>query len=124
MAAPRYRYVGHVTPGAMDWRVSVDGVPLDPRLDLVNHSPSGLSWGYLGSGPAQLALAVLAHHLHGLGAPMADARAIRHHQRFKQLLIASLPQGEPFAFETADVALVLERCMRERPDEPDEKRRD
>ena len=34
--------------------------PLNPRLDLWNHSPSGLNWGYAGSGPAQLALALLA----------------------------------------------------------------
>ncbi len=32
---------------------------LPPRLDLVNHSPTGFAWGYGGSGPAQLALAML-----------------------------------------------------------------
>ena len=31
--------------------------------DLVNHSPDGTEWGYAGSGPAQLALALLAHAL-------------------------------------------------------------
>ncbi len=36
--------------------------PLGPRLDLANHSPDGFSWGYGGSGPAQLALAILADH--------------------------------------------------------------
>ncbi len=30
------------------------------RLDLYNHSPTGFEWGYWGSGPAQLALAMLA----------------------------------------------------------------
>src|SRR5215469_11969326 len=30
------------------------------RLELVNHSPSGFDWGPGGSGPAQLALALLA----------------------------------------------------------------
>lgn len=34
--------------------------PLPPRLDLRNHSPTGFAWGYGGSGPAQLALAILA----------------------------------------------------------------
>lgn len=33
---------------------------LDPRLDLRSHSPTGFEWGYPGSGPAQLALALLA----------------------------------------------------------------
>ena len=37
--------------------------PLHKRLDLANHSPTGFSWGYGGSGPAQLALAILAHYL-------------------------------------------------------------
>ena len=33
---------------------------LDPRLDLVNHSPTGFAWSYDGSGPSQPALALLA----------------------------------------------------------------
>ncbi len=39
--------------------VLVDGMPLDPRLDIRNHSPTGFSWGYSGSGPSQLALAIM-----------------------------------------------------------------
>ena len=31
----------------------------EPSLRLANHSPTGFSWGYEGSGPAQLALAIL-----------------------------------------------------------------
>lgn len=42
--------------------VLVNEDDLAPRLDLVNHSPAGLNWGYGGSGPAQLALAILADH--------------------------------------------------------------
>lgn len=33
---------------------------LDPRLDLASHSPEGFEVGYLGTGPSQLALAILA----------------------------------------------------------------
>lgn len=35
--------------------------PLSPRwsLSIRNHSPAGFNWGYQGSGPAQLALALL-----------------------------------------------------------------
>ena len=36
---------------------------LDPRRDLRNHSPTGYAWGYSGSGPAQLALAILCDAL-------------------------------------------------------------
>jgi hypothetical protein len=41
--------------------VTIDGVALDPArsLAVVNHSPDGFAWGYGGSGPAQLALAIL-----------------------------------------------------------------
>ena len=46
-------------------------VALGPSLKLCNHSPTGFAWGYLGSGPAQLALALLLH----LGASDAEAQA-------------------------------------------------
>lgn len=41
--------------------VTLDRVPLDikPSLKIRPHSPTGFNWGYGGSGPAQLALAIL-----------------------------------------------------------------
>ena len=33
---------------------------LNPRLDIADHSPTGLEWGYGGSGPRQLCIALLA----------------------------------------------------------------
>ena len=42
--------------------VTVDGDPLDSRIDLRELSQNGFEWGYVGSGPYQLALAILAHH--------------------------------------------------------------
>jgi len=36
--------------------------PLDPRNDIRRHSIKDLSWGYSGSGPAQLSLAILADY--------------------------------------------------------------
>jgi hypothetical protein len=38
--------------------IGAPGVPLDPCNDIRNHSPCGFNWGYGGSGPAQLALAL------------------------------------------------------------------
>lgn len=35
---------------------------LDWRLDIVNHSPTGIGWGYPGSGAAQCAVAILADY--------------------------------------------------------------
>jgi len=65
--------------------VRVDGPPLDPRLDLRKHSPTGFEWGYGGSGPAQLALAILTDHLGD------DEQALNLYQRFKWQVIAELP---------------------------------
>ena len=41
--------------------VTIGGRPLDwqASLKVRNHSPTGVEWGYPGSGPAQLALAIL-----------------------------------------------------------------
>ena len=61
---------------------------LRPRLDLYNHSPTGFEWGYGGSGPAQLALALLADTL-GDG-----ERAVRLHQFFKRRVVADLPHHQ------------------------------
>lgn len=36
--------------------------PLPLFTEIRNHSPTGFEWGYGGSGPAQLALAILADH--------------------------------------------------------------
>ncbi len=58
---------------------------LPPRLDLWNHSPTGFEWGYGGSGPAQLALALLADALGD------DEAAVRLHQDFKWGVVARLP---------------------------------
>ena len=58
--------------------------PLNPRQALRNHSPTGFEWGYGGSGPAQLALAILAEHL-------ADEHAaLRLYQDFKWACISQI----------------------------------
>ena len=65
--------------------VTVDGRRLNPRFDLWNHSPTGFEWGYGGSGPAQLALAILADHCRD------DEQALNFYQRFKWAVVAELP---------------------------------
>ena len=62
--------------------VTVNSRRLDPR----NQSPTGFEWGYGGSGPAQLALAILADHL------ADDEQAFNLHHRFKWMVIAELPK--------------------------------
>ena len=78
------QYEGHRTRQGAE--VAVNGVPLNARLDLRNHSPTGLEWGYCGSGPAQLALAILADHLGD------DEQALNLYQRFKWAVIVGLPR--------------------------------
>jgi len=58
---------------------------LDPRFDLICHSPTGFEWGYGGSGPAQLALAILADFLGN------DHLALKLYQFFKNDVITKLP---------------------------------
>ena len=69
--------------------VLVDGKPLDPgpSLKVWCHSPSGFNWGYEGSGPAQLALAILL-------LVTDESTSSRLHQSFKQEVIARLPQAD------------------------------
>jgi hypothetical protein len=83
--------------------VSVDGQPLDPRLDLREHSPTGLEWGYPGSGPAQLALALLAEHFRGQ--PDGDDRALAVYQLFKWHLVSRLPAEWTLTSDDIDAAL-------------------
>ena len=60
------------------------------RRDLRNHSPDGLEWGYAGSGPAQLALALLADHF-GAG-PGGVRLTTALYQDFKFEVVARLPR--------------------------------
>jgi hypothetical protein len=46
--------------------VQVEDTENNQTIDLPHvkrHSPTGFEWGYSGSGPADLALSILAHHL-------------------------------------------------------------
>jgi hypothetical protein len=83
------RYTGTRTEGGCAVVVSDNGGTrlLDPRLDLRNHSPTGFEWGYGGSGPAQLALALVADVLGD------DDAALDVYQRLKFKLVGRLPQG-------------------------------
>jgi hypothetical protein len=59
----------------------------DASQQIMNHSPDGFSWGYNGSGPAQLALAIC---LELFGAEYAT----KVYQDFKFWYIGSLPQSD------------------------------
>lgn len=67
--------------------VTVNGAPLDVRSDLRQHS-AGFEWGYEGSGPRQLALAILAEHFGD------DGRAVDRHQAFMETVVAELDEDQ------------------------------
>lgn len=73
--------------------------PLDPAPSqaLRNHSPLGFAWGYAGSGPAQLALAIL---LDCLG---DEDEALGHYQAFKHAFLAPLLRDEAWEITSTQV---------------------
>jgi hypothetical protein len=89
--------------------VTVDGHVLDPERSraLRDHSPDGFAWGYGGSGPAQLALAIL------LAAGAAPNVAIAHYQDFKDAYVSTWDSGESFAVDV-DVLAWLDRNVERR----------
>jgi len=81
--------------------VTIDGEILSPikSQQVYNHSPDGFSWGYNGSGPAQLALALL------LEATNED-EAIKFYQSFKFDIISDMPEN--FALPAEQIYEYLE----------------
>ncbi len=67
--------------------ILVDGQPLDPAPSqrLKNHSPDGFEYGYAGSGPSQLALALM------LALGVDEETALDRYQELKRIAIAILP---------------------------------
>lgn len=75
---------------------------LNPRFDLWNHSPTGFQWGYGGSGPAQLSLALLADALDD------DERAVRLRHPFKFKVVAGWKMGEPWTITEAEIRRIAD----------------
>ena len=90
-------YHGHSYGAGVDVE-HADGTrtPLDPRFDLDNHSPTGFAWGNGGSGPAQLALALLTD-------VFGDKVALIYHQSFKWKVVARLDQHTPWTLTEVKV---------------------
>jgi hypothetical protein len=82
-------------PVGEEVEVTVDSTPLDYRFDLLSASPSGFEWGYGGSGPAQLAIAILAH-------AYGDEFAKSNYQRLKDRVISELPE-DGWSLNTTDL---------------------
>jgi len=85
-----------------DCRVMVvkgcDSQELDPCYNLCNHSPTGFEWGYEGSGPAQLAFAMLYYASKG-----DEELTRRHYQKFKAHCVARWGQDATIEFPVSHV---------------------
>jgi len=101
---------------------------------MIVHSPSGMAWGYQGSGASDLALSVLADYLgetaaipaherydHAIAGAIQETGAWLLHQEFKRDVVAGLPQGHNVTIDGADIEAWLEsrraeveRLLRER----------
>ena len=79
---------------------------LPMRLDLRNHSPTGFEWSYGGSGPAQLALGLLADALGD------DAQAMQLYQAFKWKVVDGLPM-EGWLLSRRDIEQIALKLLRE-----------
>jgi hypothetical protein len=85
---------------------------LDPGTSqhLCNHSPDGFEWGYHGSGPAQLALAILLDAIRRGPSPweekMAERVVLQSYQAFKSHVICRFPK-EGFRLPLSVVRLFL-----------------
>ena len=72
-------YVGYRRQGRTIVEKQPDQERLTPErsLELANHSPSGFSWGYSGSGPAQLALALLLDYTDDKEVALAEYMTVK-----------------------------------------------
>lgn len=84
-------------------RVTCNGKPLDPRpaWKLRCHSSTGYEWGYSGSGPAQLALALV---LDATGDPEWAERC---YQWFKRAIVAGW--GDRWEITAGEIFACLDR---------------
>ena len=71
-----------------------------PSLKIANHSPTGFEWGYFGSGPSQLALALI---LKACGKEAASW----YYQDFKSEVVAMIPRDN-YMYWTMTVANIKE----------------
>ncbi|MFC7143242.1 DUF6166 domain-containing protein [Halosimplex aquaticum] len=90
-ADPDVIYVGYRRRGRTIVEKQSDQEQLTPdrSLELANHSPSGFEWGYGGSGPAQLALALLLDYTDNEEVALAEYKA------FKTEVVSQLECTEP-----------------------------
>jgi hypothetical protein len=96
-------------PQVCYWVDTGDEKPLDPRFEYCNHSPDGFSWGYHGSGPAQLAYAMLhQYHEHNAVSKKFIPELVQSdYQDFKSDVIAKWDIDSVWAYSEREIRLWL-----------------
>lgn len=94
--------VGAVTVHIDDPKQGIQPITPERSQKLYNHSPDGFEYGYGGSGPSQLALAILLELTDDEGV------ALRHYQDFKRDCIAIIG-GNTFDIPIKDIEAWLTR---------------
>jgi hypothetical protein len=80
-------------------KVTVDGAPLDPCLNVMEFTNNGFEWSYEGPEPRQLALGLLVNHL-------GDAAAAKVMvEPFMQAVVANF--GNEWEMTSADIDSAL-----------------
>ncbi len=84
-------YIGYRRHGraVVEKQPGQEQVTPQQSLELANHSPSGFDWGYGGSGPAQLALALLLDYTGD------EDVALAHYTEFKNRVVSQLDCSHP-----------------------------
>lgn len=87
--------------------IEINGQRLNPAPSqkVVNHSPDGFNWGYGGSGPAQLSLAILLLY-------WPKNMATKYYQDFKFKFIGGLPRTD--FNKTVNLREIMHGIMSER----------
>jgi hypothetical protein len=107
---PGVYYVGSRTSGKVAAIRGDSTKFIDPRFDLRNHSPTGFAWGYGGSGPGQLALAILADYFGTC--EIGDILACHLYQDLKWQLIAHLACESDFTITDKEIHAQLSKIWK------------
>lgn len=111
-AAPRRTYIGKKAldggwPGLVrcieETQTGSFNRPLRHRQGSDSHSPTGFSWGFGGSGPAELARAILADFLEVV--PATEL-----YEKFKWEIVAQWPQTEGWTLPDHALQAWLDHC--------------
>ena len=92
------RYEGYKT-GPLEWHVEKNGSRFraEQSQKVFNHSPDGFAWGYGGSGPSQLSLALL------MDTGISEERAVSLHHQFKRDVVATWDKDSGWKITTEEI---------------------